>query len=661
MSSSYQRSRRPQRTQRDRDRDASRRPQRTQRDRDRDASRSPQRTQRDSRSPQRTQRDRERYIEYTEDREVRESIVHQTNSNTPILLTPFTFGMEWEPTLRGQYNPPDNKKHYDRETIFTSGTRNKNLKVSIEDYRIEDNYSDIENQQKRESCKYGIELVIGVLGQDPKISLNDFFQNKGYFMNEIEEELKEFDEKFFEEEKQNIRSIYKREKASFVIPGTFVNCALTKPLTEENKLMYPYIYKQTESLSDMSGRPQVTIGVSYALFIPLLNYYKDITGNYYINLTLNIYNRIMKEKSLKDLDLELNINSKLVCEGFIKLIIYYSTIAASYIQSDIAIDHMIKGPKYFKSMFYLKPRSNLAESYKHLKSEYTGFENFINLVYQEIYKMLDVFGGTINPPEIDSYKSLVDIHLDIIKAIASDNEEILKRLDDDTIYPTDNTNKYQDICAFMSAMNYEGYKKIVLYVSLINALYLIYKILNPQKVVKLKIDRKKIKQDCKFLDGYYYSYEGDSKELIDDLVSKNFAQIINNTVYDFAHTSDPQILEVEKKDITMEIKSICPSAREELFEYIPEDSNLILEIRGPEVFTEMYKSGSLNFYNIKNFLNELFTKIDTLFKNFLIPIFPESQQRKLSESQPPNILIPQGSCTTMFRSKRVDSKNKTKK
>ena len=73
----------------------------------------------------------------------------------------------------------------------------------------------------------------------------------------------------------NIKDIKQRKSTfsqSFVIPGTFVNCALTKPLTEENKLMYPYIYKQTESLSGMSGRPQVTIGVSYALFIPLLNY-----------------------------------------------------------------------------------------------------------------------------------------------------------------------------------------------------------------------------------------------------------------------------------------------------------------------------------------------------------------------------------------------------
>ena len=118
-------------------------------------------------------------------------------------------------------------------------------------------------------------------------------------------------------------------------------------------------------------------------------------------------------------------------------------------------------------------------------------------------------------------------------------------------------------------------------------IYLIHKILHPNTVVKLKINRDRIGKGCKFLDGYYYSYEGESKKIIDELVLENYAEIIDDTSYSFAHTVDPQVLSVKRSE-DMEVESICPSSREELFEYIPEDSNLIVEIRAPEIFTKNY-------------------------------------------------------------------------
>ena len=143
-----------------------------------------------SRSPNRETYDR--YDRYSRDSrdidlEVRENIAIQTNNNTPILLTPFTFGVEWEPSNFGQYQPPDNKKHYDRETIFISSK--KNLNVTIEDYKMKS------PEQAKKSCKYNIEFSIGVLGKNPPISMNNFLNNNKIFIPKIEEEIIESTQK----------------------------------------------------------------------------------------------------------------------------------------------------------------------------------------------------------------------------------------------------------------------------------------------------------------------------------------------------------------------------------------------------------------------------------------------------------------------------------
>jgi len=620
-----------------------------------------------SRSPRRDteQTDIYRDRDRDRDREIKESMVQTNNNNTPILESPFTFGMEWEPTGGGQYFPNDDYKHYDRETIFTSDK--KNLKVTIEDFKIKDSLTDkdITVQQERDSCHYTIEFAIGILGKNPPTLIHTFLRNNQHFIPQIEEELNDFKENFFEKQKQNLRSLYIRERDKPVLPNIFTNCALTDPITEENKRMYPYAYKKTEYVDTMSGRPQVTLGLNYALFTPLLFFYKS-TNAPDINLTFKVYNGIMQKSSVKQIDY-LDINNRLVCEGFGLLIIYYSAVASLYIQKDIAATHSgVKGRKYFKAAFYLKPRSNLAESYKHLKAEYTDFKEFIDLFCKIVNDSLIEIG--IDITQIDSYTSLVDLHLEIIKQIATDdNEDIIARLKR-RIYPTNNTNKYQDISAFMRSINYNKYNQIMTFITLVNASYLMKKIFNPQKVVKLKIKGEKIKQGCKFLDGYYYSYEGESKDVIDDLVSKKYAKIINNTIYDFAHTSDPQILEVEKKGMS-EIESICPSDREELFEYIPEDSNLIIEVRYPEHLIdkksdeEKKDSSSIEFRNITDFIKEFFSTIDHIFRFFIrkysLPL-PYSILSQSTMSMLPQPMIPQTeeparSCTSRVYSKTRDS------
>lgn len=593
---------------------------------------------------------------------VKKNIVQRTGNNTPILFTPFTFGMEWE---SNPYFTHKREKHYDRETIFKSDSRK--LVATLEDFKTSNLVDEkITNKQDKDGCKYALEIAIGVLGKDPNMSIENFIMNDKIFIPEIEKELSDFRENFLERKKENIRILHIRGRSDKVAPESFGDCSLSIPITEENKMNYPYMYtkdiiysvdssgqiKVTESdVNDIEGRPQATVGLSYALFIPLLESYK---GDNKIDYTFSVYENIMSDQSVITLLNSIDINNRFVFLGFSLLIVYYCTLASIYSHKSVSVNYNIgQYFPYFKSIFHLKPRSNLAESYKHLKAEYDYFDEFINLLYTTILPSKIPF--VFDPSQISDYISLIEYQLKYIKYEASDDVDIIRRLDDNLIYTGDITSKYEDIILFMETRGYHKYNNIMYTIIIINIIYLIYRILNPKKVVKLRINRDKIGKDCKFLDGYYYSYEEDSKNVIDELVLENYAEIMNDTVYDFAHTSDPQVLVVEKTS-SMDIKSICPSAREELFEYIPEDSNLIVELRYPEHFTKNYNS-HLSFKDIKNFLSEIFSDINNIFKDFIQTYILVKSKEEPEVSQQVSYQEPEPSkkqsqyCSIMFRPK----------
>ena len=575
----------------------------------------------------------------------KESEVQKNDRNTSILETPFTFGMEWEPTsLCIYYSPFELKKHYDRETIFTSHTTH--LNVTIESRKMKDSYPEVLPYQEERSCKYNLEFAIGILGKNPPVLLNSFLQNSQYFIPEIKEELNDFKENFFEKEKTKgfFKKVWNNKTSKFVGDNFFIDCKTTEPLTPENTSISPYFYMKADDdkIDDINGRPQITLGMSYALFPPLLKALNEVNYNY----SKELYN-FTGPYVFSDID------NKLVCEGFALLLLYYSFVASTYYSNKLNHPYPNAAP-YFKAAFDLKPRSNLAESYKHLKAEYTDFEEFITLFDQKIRRLFEeLWGESFDPATIHSYNSLVELHLNVVRKVAPD---LIGRIEQKQEEYQNNTYVYEDIIGFLTTTGYNDEKlnKIINIVAFINTIYLIYKILHPQKVVKLKINRKKIKNDhkCKFLDGYYYSYQGESKTLVDELVRKKIAEIINNTVYDFSHTSDPQILEVEREEITSKIKSICPSDREETFEYIPENSNLIVEVRGPEKFLDDVGS-SFKFSSILDCSSKIFTKINTIFTSFL-----KDQKYDLSSSYFSKMLPTFGSCSVMFRPK---AKSKTRK
>ena len=117
-----------------------------------------------------------------------------------------------------------------------------------------------------------------------------------------------------------------------------------------------------------------------------------------------------------------NIN---IFNGFFLLIVYYSTVASLYVHKSISPTSEYA---YFKSAFALKPRSNLAESYKHLKAEYSLFDEFLTLLYTVVLPSLPFLQVNFDPSQINSNTSLVEYQLNFIRSEASDNADIISRL-----------------------------------------------------------------------------------------------------------------------------------------------------------------------------------------------------------------------------------------
>ena len=99
------------------------------------------------------------------------------------------------------------------------------------------------------------------------------------------------------------------------------------------------------SIDEFSGRPQVTIGLNYALFIPLLERFK---GTIFINRTFNIFTTIQSDQSLITLLQPIDLNNRVVFLGFLLLIIYYTTVASLYVHKSISPTSEYA---YFKSAF----------------------------------------------------------------------------------------------------------------------------------------------------------------------------------------------------------------------------------------------------------------------------------------------------------------------
>jgi hypothetical protein len=551
-----------------------------------------------------------------------------TNSNTPILYTPFTVGMEFEPNTENAIYYSTDYDNYDRKTIFKSST-NKSI-VTIEENNMKNVRDLIEDDEIKldDKCNYNIELNIGVLGIIESSKLYSIIKDKYYFMYQIESELEEFKYVFYNRNKDNnIRRLHINQTP---LVG-FSDCALSKQLSIEEKKSSKFYYTEAyENPDNLIVTPQITLGISYGLYTILMN--ETYKNNIIQTISTNI-NNLIKEKNYNT-----DTNTFNIFNGFILVIINYCLIAAYYHNRDIVkrienqgIEIKCKGFKYFKSLFPLKPRTNLAESYRYLKSEYTDFSKLFDKIYENTISKYNKeinkydFEYSFDPNIVNDYTKLVSFHINVIKEITSRDillEDINKRLDNSGL--VDDSDIYQDIVSFIINKESHFLRDLLKIIGLINMIYLMYQIKNPKKVVRLKfLDRSKVGSDCKILDGYFFSYEGNHKKNIDGLESKGLVEVIDNKVYDFAHTSDPIILTTLRGKICTMGKR-----REELFELMPTNSNLVIEFRNPEVMTDNFSlSRVIPFYNILPFLREFFKNLNIILLSELSDILDDKDDK----------------------------------
>lgn len=533
---------------------------------------------------------------------------YQGYRNTPIEDTLFTAGMEFEPNPSNASYYTSDDDSYDRKTVFKSGTSSSS--VTIEEYDISKNMM-IEDDALDKACPYNIELNIGVLGLVESSKLVNFIDNKDYFIPEIETELEEFKTGFYQKNKnEHIRRLYLNRKDIEDNIG-YRDCALTEELGPDEKSSLYYV-KAYDDPNNIVVTPQVTIGLSYALYPQLL---RAMPGNIINTISHSLFH-IIRERNFR----LYNSNTYKVFEGFLYVIINYCLTAAYFHDKNIVtrmrgqgIDtHRSAGFDYFKMLFQLKPRINLAESYKYLQAEYEGFTQLFDIVYDNVFREYNTYISkfeveyTFDPSLIGGYTDLVMFHINLLKEITSKDEllgDIKDRLNSGDF--KDESNIYQDIVAFVINQEDHFRNDLLKIVGLVNIIYLMYQIRNPRKVVRLRfLDRSKVGDYCKILDGYFFFYEGDSINKIDDLENRGLVEVIENKVYDFAHTSDPVIL-------TLERGKICTQGhrREEIFELMPTNSNLVIEFRDPDLvarFIQPQASKTISFSNIVPFLKSFF-------------------------------------------------------
>ena len=727
--------------------------------RDREESR-PISGRRRSRSPireeSRLSRDRSRERDDIEQEEDQES-----GLNIPLLKienTPFTFGIEYEPTFIHYYDH-NQGHHYDREIVHEKDK----TKITIEKYDVlktvknsidkkieeakkelreksdvkessgasfpkgkEEDEKKIGKEVKEEleekyndfSCSYNIELSIGVFKID---HISEFIYNNEKFNTEIRENLDNFTEyiekdneeflsmrkitriknrinelkekgeeeesaeskaitEFVDREKtENIKKGYNEEEAKqkaleksvdvlFSLedindrvgnlrrffnsnrPGNnnFKNCARTIPtntIDAIDAIDMTYAPIKNELIS---GRPQLTIGMSYGFVEGLAQLiFKDRNKG-----LLSYYNEIMKSYKLSS---GIDKDSEFVFRGFIFLIVYTSYIYTRYVSKSSGGNN-----SYLKSAFPLKPRTNLAESYLYIIRDYPVLSKEIDKYYQIVIDNVEYFRTLLNEEfeiNIDPFlfSPIVGTYLgnqsydrlqyekyriDVFYKINSSRKislinDIIRNSEKYNYGSSECKTEYKYQCQFERIIlllkeNIKSipdiYNLIMKYFANLHQNYLMYYMKNPVKVAKIKIiDKTSIGNNCHILDNYVFSYVGEDKNNIDDMVRNGLIEIKNIHLY----CGQPPVLYTKQKNTIL-----CSNFREELFEWIPEDSNVIVELRSPEKLDEKNRSSSIYINEFVDFYSNTLRILSINFSNtikIIQELQPEPQMEIESE------------------------------
>jgi hypothetical protein len=573
-----------------------------------------------------TQRERSRIRDnsYEDDFYDKKEEFIKTYANTPITETEFTYGIEYEPT-KLQYYDHNGDKHYDREIIYEID----NLKVTIEEFNYKDFLGEIDLTEEEDikydknTCRYNLELSYGIyrhsniyefLNSKDKINddLYDIEDLTDFFIQFIEKDNKEF---------EKLRKLYLYKGGPIHENQSYNNCAMTEFYSSDSKIYYE---KQLPFINEIKGRPQITIGMSYGYFPDLINaIYNKNKPSYYLIYQEYVSKMIERTGEITD--------QHLILFGFMLVIIYSSQVSAHFFpqKMDLPSDNVEnielikdiykKGSKYLKAKFSFKPRSNLAESYNFLINEYSEMRSYIHHFYDLVNEMLEssiqslekYFYKDKRIPSLTSYhyQDILQYKLDILRMIENNSlRELLEKCDQ--FFTKKNIESKIWFMTYVIVFKIEDNlsEDILRFFTLLNMHCLLYKVFHPIKVAKIIVLKKeKIHSDCKVLDNYSYLYEGDHKKKIDRMRKDRIIDIIG--IYNYANLEDAPILKYYHG-----LNYICTDFRAEIFEMIPENSNIIIELRSPEKFTDnvnLYKSIQLD--QLSDLIELVFNRLKSVF------------------------------------------------
>jgi len=316
----------------------------------------------------------------------------------------------------------------------------------------------------------------------------------------------------------------------------------------------------------------------------------------------------------------------MVLYGFLLLIFYVCSLTTTYISNRAGG----KG-KYLKAAFRVKPRTNLAISYIYLVRDYPELKGSIEIIgnlirelirssrsslsrkYQVEIPIFDYTGITGTSRGGDKKQSLTIFYrhkLDVLTTIATLNDELRDIIEQSNVYDYKCKEDEKEMLQIEFIINNFKPKILITYFTLLKAEMMTFDIINPVSVVKISIpDKNKIGDDCYLLDNYIYSYiEGRDRELVDLLVSDSVIKIEGEYVY----SGQPPVLEYPIIDGT---RVLCSNFREELFEWIPENSNVIVEIRSASILTRDKYERVIKIEDLPNFIASSLTDLYDTFKN----------------------------------------------
>lgn len=468
-----------------------------------------------------------------------------------ILEDPITFGIEFEPGYMLQYflTKEEEEAHYDRESIYKVGKLNTTLET-------------FHGQQG--SCSYNIELVLGVY-EVPK--LRNFLMDKTFYTEEIKTDLGLFQTEFIEQHRDRLMSLF-RNKVGYIpdglVGGLFKDCGRTEEATEHSKQVYAKYYINKDIIP-IQGVPQVTIGTSYAFFLPIL--YE--TGDKDLELFSAILSNLMEKVNLTGMSRE----EAMVIEGFFATLLYSCVKHYS--------SQLVRHP-YFKAAFTLKPRSNPASSYRQLLLHYPNVRESM----EELYQTLPHLDSSVN-----SYDDLAAYKNEYIRVV-------YKKGVSGTVSEHQKYNYL--IKALSSDLN------LVFDMICFDLKYFLNQIINPRRIIQIKkLNAEYIDKGSPIMENYFYRYtQKDEQKLSGHPAIVDYRVLLEG----YAGLGDLPILQLTEEG------KLSTNARLEIFEWIADNPSLIFELRAAEQFVGEEYLDTVTIDNLDVFVKDCLTKIVRIMK-----------------------------------------------